>query len=405
MRGIFLTLLCGAAGMTIGLMITRPDTSIVEARAQEAVESSQRDRLVAAFERIRANYVDEPDQSELVTAAINGMIGVLDSQSVYLDWKTFRDLQIHDRRTGLGLEVIMEQGSVRVIAPIDGSPAATAGIMVNDVITHIDGVPLQGLTIYQVVEKMRGAVKTNVRLAILRDGHDKPLELTAVRQNISMRSVRMCLVGDDIGYIRIAMLNDFTMSAFATGIIEWSYRIPQDQIKGYVLDLRNNPGGFRDVAVSLADKFLEDEEIVSVRGRNADIERFNARPGDSIHGKPLIVLINGGSAGGAEIVAGALQDNKRATVIGSRSFGKGSVQNILHLGGRHGALRLTTGRYFTPSGKSIDSTGIVPDIEVVQNVLSNPEDDHALKLAYDLLRGVAYNQAFPPSKGAAAVPR
>ena len=393
-----LTLLGAAAGIALGLAVTRPDTAIVESRAQAAVDASQRDLLLAAFERIRADYVDELDQSKLVTAAINGMIGVLDSQSIYLDRETFRDLQISRPLAGLGLDIIMEKGSVRVVTPIDESPAAKAGVTVNDVITHIDGVPLQGLTAYQVVEKMLGLVNTKVRLTIIRDGYDKPVELTAVRKTISMLSVRTRQDGEDIGYIRIAAFNEVTMRTFGTAIRELSSQIPPDKIKGYVLDLRNTASGLLDVAVSVADEFLEDGEIVSVRGRNPEqIEHFNARPGDSINGKPLIVLINGGSAGGAEIVSGALQDHKRATVIGSRLFGRGSVQSILPLGRGQGALKLTTGRYFTPAGRSIHAAGILPDIEVLQDFPQSPENDKALTMAFDLLRGVASDPAFPPN--------
>ena len=393
-----LTLLGAAAGIALGLAVTRPDTAIVESRAQAAVDASQRDLLLAAFERIRADYVDELDQSKLVTAAINGMIGVLDSQSIYLDRETFRDLQISRPLAGLGLDIIMEKGSVRVVTPIDESPAAKAGVTVNDVITHIDGVPLQGLTAYQVVEKMLGLVNTKVRLTIIRDGYDKPVELTAVRKTVSMRSVRTRQDGGDIGYIRIAVFNEVTMRTFGTAIRELSSQIPPDKIKGYVLDLRNTASGLLDVAVSVADEFLEDGEIVSVRGRNPEqIEHFNARPGDSINGKPLIVLINGGSAGGAEIVSGALQDHKRATVIGSRLFGRGSVQSILPLGRGQGALKLTTGRYFTPAGRSIHAAGILPDIEVLQDFPQSPENDKALTMAFDLLRGVASDPAFPPN--------
>jgi carboxyl-terminal processing protease len=389
-----------AAGIALGLAVIRPHAAIAEAKEQAAVESSERDRLIAAFERIWANYVDQPDQSELVTAAIKGMISALDSQSVYLDRNTFRDLQIIVRGVpaGLGVETIMEKGSVRVVAPIDDSPAAKAGVMVNDVITHIDGEPLHGLTAYQVVEKMVGPVNSKVRLTIMRDGYDKPVELTAVRQIIRMRSVSMRHDGEDIGYVRIAMFNEMTMRQFEAAIGELSSQIPSDELKGYVLDLRNNPGGLLDVAVSVADAFLEDGEIVSVRGRNPEqIERFNARPGDTINGKPLIVLINGGSAGGAEIIAGALQDHKRATVIGARSFGKGSVQNILPLERGQGALRLTTGRYFTPGGRSIHAAGIQPDIKVVQDFPQSPENDKALIMALDLLRGIASDPAFPPN--------
>ena len=246
---------------------------------------------------------------------------------------------------------------------------------------------------------MRGPVDTQVRLTIMRAGYDEPVELTAVRQITSMRSVRMRQEGEDIGYIRIATLNEVTMRTLGTAISELSSKIPPDKVKGYVLDLRNTPSGLLDVAVSVADAFLEDGEIVSMRGRNPEqIERFSARPGDSINGKPLIVLINGGSAGGAEIVAGALQDHKRATVIGSRSFGRGSVQRILPLGAPHGWLRLTTGRYFTPAGHPIDAVGILPDIEVLQDFPQNPENDKALTIALDLLRSTAFEPAFPPNR-------
>src|SRR5215831_1668137 len=330
MRKHLTVLSAAVAGIVLGLALTRPDTTILEARAQAAVEVSQRDRLLSAFERIQSNYVDELDQTELVIAAIKGMMSALDADSVYLDRQTFRDLQIsHRPLAGFGVEIIVEKGSAKVVAPIDDSPAAKAGVKANDVITHIDGVPLQGLTLYQAIDKMRGLVNSRVQLTIVRDSY-KPVELTVVREMIRIRSVRMRQDGDDIGYIRIAAFNEMTMRQFETAVSELSRQISPDNLKGYVLDLRNNPGGLRDVAVSIADAFLDDGEIASVRGRNPEqIERFHARPGDSINGKPLIVLINGGSAGGAEIVSGALQDHKRATVIGSRSFGKGSVQSIL----------------------------------------------------------------------------
>jgi carboxyl-terminal processing protease len=366
-----------------------------------AVEINPRGRLLAAFERVQANYVDELDESELVAAAINGMIGMLDSQSTYLDWKEFRDMRGGHGLppAGLGLEFIMDKGSVKVVTPIDESPAGKAGVRVNDVITHMDGVPLHGLKAYQVVEKMAGPVNTTVRLTIMRTGYDKSIELIAMRQITSMRSVRMRLEGEDIGYIRIAMFNAATIHTFETGIRELSNQIPPENVKGYVLDLRNTPSGPLDMAVSVADAFLEDGEIVSIRGRNPEhIERFKAQPGDSINGKPLIVLINGGTAGATEIVAGALQDHKRATVIGSRSFGRGLVQTILPLGPRGGALRLTTGRYFTPAGHPIDANGVQPDIEVLQDFPQNPEDDKALAMAFDSLRGVASDPAFPPHR-------
>ena len=383
-------------GAAVGIALT---LAVILPNAPAAVDSSQRDRLLAAFDRIQANYVDALDESELVTTAINGMTGVLDSESVYIDAKDFRNMQVNHPFVGLGLQIKItrDKGSVRVVAPIDDSPAAKVGVKVNDVITHIDGVPLQGLTVYQVVDKMFGPVNTSVRLTVMRAGNDKPVELTAVRQIITMRPVRVRQDGEDVGYIRITAFNEATMPNLATAIAELRNQLPPDKIKGYVLDLRNTAAGVLDVAVLVADAFLEDGEIVSVHGRDPErIERFNAQPGDNIDGKPLIVLINGGTATGAEIVAGALQDHRRATVIGDRSFGKGSVQTIVPLGPRNGALRLTTGRYFTPAGRSIDAVGIRPDIEVVQDFPQRPENDKALTMAFDLLRGIASDPAFPP---------
>jgi len=387
-------LIVSSAAVGIALVL-----AVIHAKAPAAIESSQRGRLLAAFDRIRANYVDALDEVELVTAAINGMTGVLDSESLYIDGKDFRDIQVSPHGfAGLGLQIARDKkGSVRVVAPLDDSPAAKAGVIADDVITHIDGVPLQALTLYQMLDKMRGPVNTSVRLTVTRAGHDKPVELTAVRQIIKSRSVRMRQDREDIGYIRIVTLDDTTMPNLATAIADLRKQLPPDKIKGYVLDLRNTPAGLRDAAVSVADAFLEDGEIGSVHGRDPErIERFNARPGESIDGKPLIVLINGGTFGGAEFIAGALQDHKRATVIGSRSFGRGSVQNILPLGPRNGALRLTTGRYFTPAGRSIDAAGIRPDIEVLQDFPQPPENDKALTMAFDLLRGIASDPAFPP---------
>jgi carboxyl-terminal processing protease len=344
-----------------------------------ADEPSQRDRLLAAFDRILGNYVDDLDESELVTAAINGMTNVLDSQSRYINNKKFKDMQINARGTaGLGVLIAMDKGTVRVITPLDGSGAAKAGVMANDVITHIDGMSVQGLKSFEIFEKMNGSANTSVRLTVMRAGDEKPVELTALRRFIAVRPVRIRQEGDDIGYIRIS-LHEATMPNLADAIAEWRNRLPSDKIKGYILDLRNTAGFQLDAAVSVADAFLEDGEIVAVRGRDPGrIERFNAQPGDSIDGKPLVVLINGGTAAGAEIIAGALQDHKRATIIGSRSFGKGSVQKILPLGPRNGALFLTTGRYFTPAGRPIDAAGIVPDIEAPQDFPQPPENDKAL---------------------------
>jgi len=316
--------------------------------------------------------------------------------------------------------------------------AAKAGIRAGDIITHLDDEAVQGLTLNQAVEKMRGQVNTKIRLKVMRKGLDKPLEVTIVRDVIRVRSVRSKIEGEDIGYIRISSFNEQTTDGLKKAITDITAQIPPEKLKGYVIDLRNNPGGLLDQAISVSDTFLERGEIVSTRGRDAEeTQRFNARAGDLTKGKPLIVLINGGSASASEIVAGALQDQKRATIVGTRSFGKGSVQTIIPLGSGNGALRLTTARYFTPSGKSIQAKGITPDIEVLQEVPEEvkarastetkgesslrghlkaegdeqagsqsyvpPEtkDDKALNAAFELLRGARTDAAFPPNpKGA-----
>ena len=400
MRKHLLALLSAVATIAVGLAVTPPHIVSSEARAQAtAADSKQLDHLIAAFERIRDNYVNELDQSKLVDAAITGMIGVLDSHSVYLDARTFRDMQISvSSWVGLGIEAVMENGLLKVVSPLDESPAAKAGIRANDIITHVDHVPMRGLNLYEALEKTHGQVNTTVQLTIVRKGQEKPVELTIVRNVLSRRSIRSRKEGEDIGYIRISWFSE-EIHRFGKAIDELSTQMSADKLRGYVLDLRNYPGGLLDQAIAVADAFLEEGEIGSVRGRKPEqIERFNARPGDIVKGKPLIVLINGGTASAAEIVAGALQDHKRATVIGTRSFGKGSVQTIVPLGGRSGALRLTTGRHFTPAGQSIDGTGIVPDIEVLQDVSDNPKNDKVLNMAYELLRGTKSDPAFPPNR-------
>ena len=266
----------------------------------------------------------------------------------------------------------MEDGLVKVVAPIDDTPAAKAGVRANDIITKLDNEQVHGLTLNQAVEKMRGPVNTKIKLTIMRKGAERPIEVTTVRDVIRVKSVRSHNEGDDIGYIRVAQFNEQTTDGLKKAIADLTSQLGADKIKGFVVDLRNNPGGLLDQAISVAETFLDKGEIVSTRGRNAEeTQRFNARPGDLTKGKPVIVLINGGSASASEIVAGALQDHKRATLVGNRSFGKGSVQTIIPLGVGNGALRLTTARYFTPSGRSIQAKGIEPDIKVLQEV---PDD-------------------------------
>jgi carboxyl-terminal processing protease len=443
MRNTSLLLLGAAAGTALTLVATQPHLALMGATAKAAAGDTYRQLNLFGdvFERVRADYVEKPDDSKLIESAINGMLNSLDPHSSYMDPKSFRDMQVQTRGEfgGLGIEVTMEDGLVKVVAPIDDTPAAKAGILAGDIITQLDDEAVQGLTLNQAVDKMRGAVNSKIKLKILRKGQDKPIEVTIVRDIIHVRSVRFNNEGGDIGYIRITQFNEQTTEGLKKALSDLGTQIPAEKLKGYVVDLRNNPGGLLDQAISVSDAFLEKGEIVSTRGRNAEeTQRFNARAGDLIKGKPLIVLINGGSASASEIVAGALQDHKRATLVGTRSFGKGSVQTIIPLGSGNGALRLTTARYFTPSGRSIQAKGIVPDIEVSQDVPDDlktrtdtkgeaslrghlkaegqeetgsqsyippdPKDDKALSTAYDLLRGVKVNAAFPPSsnKGSAA---
>jgi carboxyl-terminal processing protease len=440
MRKTSLIFLGSLVGVVATLLLTQPHTLLMGSAAGAAASDTylKLNLFGDVFERVRAAYVEKPDDSKLVESAINGMLAGLDPHSSYMDPKSFRDMQVQTRGEfgGLGIEVTMEDGLIKVVAPIDDTPAAKAGVMANDIITHLDDSAAQGLTLNQAVDKMRGPVNTKIKLTIVRKGSDKPIEVSIVRDIIRVKSVRSHPEGADVGYIRVTQFNAQTTDALKQVINDLNSKLGADKIRGYILDLRNNPGGLLDQAISVSETFLEKGEIVSTRGRKPEeTQRFNARHGAMIKGKPLIVLINGGSASASEIVAGALQDQKRATLIGTRSFGKGSVQTIIPLGAGNGALRLTTARYYTPSGHSIQATGITPDIEVLQDVPDNMKaqtdtkgeaslrghlkaegaeqtgsqsyvppnelDDKAIKMALDLLRGAATNAAFPPKPKAA----
>src|SRR3954452_21220518 len=445
-RKTLLVLLGAASGVALTLMATQPRLVRIgfgsSAKAAAADTYRQLNLFGDVFERVRADYVEKPDDSKLIESAINGMLSGLDPHSSYMEPKSFRDMQVQTRGEfgGLGIEVTMEDGLGKVVSPIEETPAAKAGVMANDIITKLDDDQVQGLTLNQAVEKMRGPVNTKIKLTIMRKGQDKPIEVSIMRDIIRVRSVRMRIEGDDIGYIRLSQFNEQTSEGLKKSIADITTQISNDKLKGYVLDLRNNPGGLLDQAVSVSDAFLERGEIVSTRGRNAEeTQRYSARAGDLTKGKPVIVLVNGGSASASEIVAGALQDHKRSTVLGTRSFGKGSVQTIIPLGNNNGALRLTTARYYTPSGKSIQAKGIVPEIEVLQDVPDDlkarsdtkgeaslrvhlktqegeeqtgsqsyiPPDvknDKALNMALELLRGTKTNPAFPPNTKAAQAP-
>jgi len=327
----------------------------------------QLDLFSQAFDTVRKNYVRPVQDSELVNAAIDGMVTGLDPHSSYMDPKSYADMQIQTKGEfgGVGIEVTMEDGLIKVISPIDDTPAAKAGIKTGDFIAGIDGTAIQGLELNAAIDKMRGPAGSKVKLTILRQGQKKPFDVILARAIIRVDSAKWHREGD-VGYLRLTGFNEQTASGMEKGIRELKRQIGPG-IKGYVLDLRNNPGGLLDQAIQVSDDFLTQGEIVSTRGRHADdTQRYDARPGDLTDGKKVIVLVNGGTASASEIVAGALQDHKRATVVGITSFGKGSVQTIIPLGETGGALRLTTARYYTPSGHSIQAQGIIPDIMVAQ---------------------------------------
>ena len=373
MRNKFTLVLLGAAVGAAAATIGTQTRLIPGMSATAAVSDTYRNLNLFGdvFEKIRTDYVEKPDESKLVEAAINGMLSSLDPHSSYMDAKSFRDMQVQTRGEfgGLGIEVTQEDGVVKVVTPIDDTPASRAGIMAGDLIVAIDGESVQGLTLNQAVDKMRGPVNSPVKLTVLRGAAKESKDFTLTRATITIRSVRNQIEGDDVGYIRITQFNEQTFDGVKTAINKFTSEIPADKFKGYILDLRNNPGGLLDQSIQVSNAFLERGEIVSTRGRNAEeTQRYNARPGDLSKGKPIVVLINGGSASASEIVAGALQDHKRATILGTRSFGKGSVQTIIPLGQQNGALRLTTARYYTPSGRSIQAKGIDPDVQVLQDI-------------------------------------
>src|SRR5216110_1649328 len=335
MRKTSLILLGAAAGAALTLITTQPRLVFDGSSAKAAAADTYRQLSLFGdvFERVRSDYVEKPDDSKLIESAINGMLAGLDPHSSFMDSKSFRDMQVQTRGEfgGLGIEVTMEDGLIKVVAPIDETPAAKAGIMANDIITHLDDEPVQGLTLNQAVEKMRGPENSKIKLKIMRKGQDKPLEVSITRARIQVRSVRSRMEGDDVGFIRVTQFNEQTSGDLKKAITDLSTQAG-DKLKSFIIDLRNNPGGLLDQAISVSDAFLEKGEIVSIRGRTAEeTQRFNARAGDLTKGKPIIVLINGGSASASEIVAGALQDHKRATILGTRSFGKGSVQTIIPL--------------------------------------------------------------------------
>lgn len=357
-------------GVLAGAVVTTQVAGPLVAQTAEKQSSvyEQLDLFGDIFERIRAQYVEEVDTEDLIEAAINGMLTSLDPHSSYLPPKDFGDMQVQTRGEfgGLGIEVTQEEGFVKVVSPMDGTPADEAGIEAGDFITHVDGESILGLNLDEAVELMRGPVGSEIVITVVREGVDEPFDVTIVRDTIKLTVVRSRIVGDTV-VLRVSTFNDQTYPGVRDKLAEAVEELGgMENVNGLVLDLRNNPGGLLTQAIKLSDAFLEAGEIVSTRGRNpADSDRYNAKPGDLMDGKPIVVLINGGSASASEIVTGALQDHRRAIVVGTKSFGKGSVQTVMPLQG-NGAMRLTTARYYTPSGRSIQSLGISPDIVVAQ---------------------------------------
>ncbi len=457
MRKVSLVLAGALLGAT-AMSLARDPEIVTRAWAANADTYKNLNLFGDVFERVRADYVEKPEEKDMIVNAINGMLSGLDPHSSYMDEDRYRDRKVDIRGEfgGLGIEVTMENNLVKVMSPIDDTPAQRAGILANDIITHIDGDAVEGLTLAQAVEKMRGPVNTPITLKILRKDTE-PMDVKLVRDIIRIRVVKW-RAEEDIGYIRIAQFTEQTEEELLKAVDAIKKEIPDDKLKGIVLDLRNNPGGLLDQSIRVVDAFLNRGEVVSTRGRKPEnIDRYSARPGDVVDGKPIIALVNGGSASASEIVAGALQDHKRATVLGTRSFGKGSVQTILELGpnGTNGALSLTTARYYTPCGRSIQATGINPDIEIEPQIPDelkgkdrmqgeaglrghllgtnekptdptkqeqvesekvdegekkdeggssayvppDPKDDVQIQLAYELIRGTKTDAKFPPKPG------
>ncbi|WP_137388433.1 S41 family peptidase [Rhodoligotrophos defluvii] len=363
----------GAVGAIVATVVWNGASALDAATTASKTDTYRQLNLFGdVFDRVRSDYVEPPDEEQLIDSAINGMLSSLDPHSSYMNSERFREMQVQTRGEfgGLGIEVTMENGLVKVVYPIEDTPASRAGVKPDDLIIGIDGQEVMGLTLNQAVDMMRGPVNTPIKLTIQRKGVDKPLDIEMKRAIIRIRAVRSEMEGD-VAYIRLTSFNEQTQEGLEQAIRDAKKQLG-DKLKGYIIDLRNNPGGLLDAAISVSDTVLDRGEIVSTRGRNADeTQRYNAQSGDLLDGKPVVVLINGGSASASEIVAGALQDHKRATLIGTRSFGKGSVQTIIPMGS-YGALRLTTARYYTPSGRSIQAQGIEPDIKVEQDI---PEEE------------------------------
>jgi carboxyl-terminal processing protease len=395
MRKTVAAMLAGVAfGAMLPMVVTQSTAQDVTEAEDARTTYEYLDLFGEIFERVRTDYVEPVDDQELIEAAIEGMLASLDPHSSYLPPESFEDMreQTKGEFGGLGIEVTMENGFVKVVAPIDETPAARAGLEAGDFITHINGESVLGLTLSEAVDKMRGPVGSEITISLTREGKEEPFDVSITREMITIRAVRSRAEGD-IGVLRLTTFNEQTYENLEEAVKELKEEIGEDKVKGYVLDLRNNPGGLLSQAIAVSDAFLDSGEIVSTRGRNLEeADRVNARPGDLTDGKPIVVLINEGSASASEIVAGALQDQRRAVILGAKSFGKGSVQTVMRLG-ENGAMKLTTARYFTPSGRSIQALGIEPDILVEERAIETAEEEEErLSRSEADLRGSLVNQ-------------
>ena len=399
MRNYVLVLFCGV--LSGALLVGEFDQSKLLAESANSSDDKnqvykQLNLFGEVFDRIRTGYVEEVNSEDLISAAINGMLSSLDPHSGYMPPESFEDMQVDTRGAfgGLGIEVTQEDGFVKVVAPMDDTPAAQAGIESGDFITHVDGEAILGLSLSEAVDKMRGPVGSEVTITVVRNLDEEPFDVSIVRDVIKLTAARV-RVDDNIIIVRVTTFNEQTTPNINDGV---KARISElegiENVAGFILDLRNNPGGLLTEAISVTNMFLEKGEIVSTRGRFSDqAKRYNASRGDLAKGKPIVVLINGGSASASEIVAGALQDHKRAVILGTKSFGKGSVQSVLPLG-ESGAMRLTTARYYTPSGRSIQALGVVPDITVnlpPKSLESENDSDESKRLTEADLRGALSN--------------
>jgi carboxyl-terminal processing protease len=425
MRKSSLVLIGAATGVALTVIATLPPLALGEDANAAVTNYRALDLFGDTFARVRSRYVEAPNEGKLIESAINGMLAGLED-SYYVDPQS---LKLSEPCSGpncpvgdLGLVFTVTDGLIKVITAVEGTPAAKAGLMAGDIIAEINDDSAQGLNYYQVVARLHGQVGETVRLTVMRPGSGKPIDISIVRDRIQAQAVRSRAEGGDIGYIRITQFHEQTSDQLRQAIKDITAAIAPEKLKGYVIDLRNNPGGPLEQAVAVADAFLDDGEIVSIRSRKAeDTQRFRAKTGDLAGGKPLIVLLNAGSAAAAEIVAGALQDHHRATIVGTRSFGEGTVATLIPLGANYGSIHLTTGHYVTPSGRVIESKGISPDVEVAQDlpddlkpaskgsgeqaplqsyVPPDPQADKALNRAFELLRKTAQNTT--PSRRAKA---